>query len=123
VDPKRSAFSGHHVTAKASRLGKVIAGIAVFIAAGIGLALVAIVFAEHPAAMVWLKLALATILPFGISVREFKPRWKRSSFWAVVGGLLVLHLAVYSAVLARISELELVGFLIIGFVEMRMIVA
>jgi len=59
-----------------------------------------------------------TALVFGFLIQWFRHAWNRSTFWAVLSVLLLLHIAVYMILLARIHQLPLVYYALLDACEL-----
>jgi hypothetical protein len=59
-----------------------------------------------------------TALVFGFLIQWFRYAWSRSTFWAVLSVLLLVHIAVYMLLLARIHQLPLVYYALLDACEL-----
>jgi hypothetical protein len=104
------------------RLWKVFGGMVAVVVSGVAAAVLALLYADYSEdhwtpRLIWLQLAVFTVLTFGLLVSEFRPSWNRASFWVALLALLGAHVALYAVVLAHVSEWRLVWFMIVGIAE------
>ena len=59
-----------------------------------------------------------TTLVFAFLIRWFRHVWRKSTFWAVLGVLLLVHIAVYMLLLGRIHQLPLVYYALLDACEL-----
>ena len=59
-----------------------------------------------------------TALVFGFLIQWFRYAWRKSTFWAVLSVLLLVHIAVYMLLLARIHQLPLVYYALLDACEL-----
>lgn len=59
-----------------------------------------------------------TALVFGFLIQWFRYAWSRSTFWAALSVLLLVHIAVYMLLLARIHQFPLVYYALLGACEL-----
>jgi hypothetical protein len=93
---------------------------------GFGIAAVLFVYADYARGhwvpgLEWPFLSIFTVLTFVIPIREFRPSWKRRSFWLTIAGLVAVHLFAYSMALMRIAEWRIAWFVIVGAIEIPLI--
>ena len=69
----------------------------------------------------WLGLALITPVSFWFPVSWNKRNWKLSRFWIFVGGLLLLHVVLYTFVLREMERFPISWFAIINVFEIPVI--
>jgi hypothetical protein len=70
----------------------------------------------------WWGLAVITGLLFGMVANQYRPYWRRRSFWLTLGGLIAVHLCAWTLVLLRASQWGLLWFVPPGMVEVGLIV-
>ncbi len=65
----------------------------------------------------WVGLAAITALLFGYSIQRHRRLLPRFSFWALIGGLLCVHLCAFVVILLRVEHWRLFWFVLAYPVE------
>ncbi len=65
----------------------------------------------------WLALAVFTSGLFWVTIRQSREYWQRPSFWLASGGLLVVHLLAFIAILRAYPHWRAIWFMPVAIVE------
>lgn len=71
----------------------------------------------------WVGLTCFTVAVFGWTIKQYRPSRHDQVFWIALGGLLVVHLAVFSVILTRVIYWRLSWFAILCILELIPITA
>ena len=61
--------------------------------------------------VVWVNLAVFTVLTFTLVALKMKHQWRRISFWSLLSLLLVIHTIVYAVLLVQLPSWRIPWFM------------
>jgi len=92
-------------------------GLALAALAVIGLLIAISVHTGTPFTGGWIGLVVYTSGLFLVTIRQTREHWHREGYWLAMGGLLVVHLLAFIAILRAYPEWRMIWFLPVVIVE------
>jgi hypothetical protein len=104
---------------KIVRRGLLYVGLAVASLTAFALVFALLVYTGHTGRLSggWVGLAVYTCGLFWVTIRQSREYWRRQGFWLAIGGLLVVHLLAFIAILHAYPQWRMIWFWPIVIVE------